>query len=241
MSVICSYTDSFKQLSLDSATKYRSLSFAMASGPHQYYNIVAPYNTFTFYEGGWLTVTVPPGNYGITDLLSTTQILVNASAPANTYSLTHSTSTKIVTFTRTAGSASYAVGSTEFHVDAKVGFEQTVNDHLPAVGEHIYNIVNYSLELWVTGPNFSSCGVHEGRGTKTVLSSTWKILIPVDEIFGGAIKYEPSNSINQIMTFPRVQPSYDFEVSLRDPLNNLQLLDNNGGEIMLSFKLEPVR
>ena len=67
--------------------RYDRVSLVSASIPKTYYNISAPYNTFTFQEGiQTLTITVPVGNYSFTSFASVVQsLLISNSFNSITY------------------------------------------------------------------------------------------------------------------------------------------------------------
>lgn len=96
--------------------------------PKSTYNIPAVRNTFTFNDGiSTFTITVPAGNYTMTDLLSTVESLLNALGP-NTYTLTYNSTSGKVNFTSGASfTINPSLDASQGSVLYKLGFNPGVS------------------------------------------------------------------------------------------------------------------
>lgn len=215
----------------------------MLSGCINYYNIIAPFNTFRFLEGAiFYLVTITPGNYTMTTLTSAVQTAVNAVAPVNTYAVTYSAVTKLTTFTRATGTDPYCVAPVLDHslptIDVKLGYEYNITAaHVADVGVNNYQIVSFNLELRVRGPNFGLTGTQESGEFITRTSSQWSIPIPVKEIYGGHLSFQNASFLNHTVVFPKKQTISHMDLFLVDPLNDYENINNNGSEIYINFRL----
>jgi len=91
------------RVNLQNPINQRIIGYGLKSAviPKTNYNIPSIRNTFTFFDGvANYTVTVPAGNYTITELLAEIQTLLNALGP-NTFTLTYSTISGKVTWSTT--------------------------------------------------------------------------------------------------------------------------------------------
>jgi len=105
------------RVNLQNPINQRIVGYGLKSAviPKTNYNIPAIRNTFTFFDG--ITdhvVTVPAGNYTMTDLINTIQALVNALGP-NTFAISYSSITGKVTW---SSATSFALNPT---LDASQG------------------------------------------------------------------------------------------------------------------------
>lgn len=224
---------------LDNSVKYKSITVSSISGQHNFYNIISKYNTVTFTENGVQhTATIKPGNYTISTLCTTVQTEINLIAPANTYLVTYDLSTKLVTFTRTEGSNLYCMSPPSNFLPSigiKLGFEKNIaGSNLPDIGVNHYQIITYNLELRVNGPNFHTGGIQETGKFISHLSTTYTVPIPITEIYGGNILYENKLTSNTIC-FAQKQKITNLELSINDPLNNNEIIDNHNMNLYILF------
>lgn len=190
--------------------------------PNTIYTFTSSNNKLIFDEGAPVTITITPGTYSITDLITELNTQILASALAGVYTITYSPTTlKLnisctvpfqLVFLNQANTAWFELGFT-YNTDTAIGVSLTA----PRV-------------LALDGPKFVMirCGNLDNVGVNT-RNTQFLFSVPMDVPFTDVKYYEPNTREETLMTFNYgLSPSY-FDFIMIDDNNNK--IDLNGSEI----------
>lgn len=182
------------RVNLQNPINQRIVGYGLKSAviPRSLYNIPVIRNTFTFFDGvANYTVTVPAGNYTMTELLTQIQTLLNALGP-NTFTLTYS---------NLSGKTTWAT----------TGPPMIINPTLDTSQGSILYKLGFLPGVAYTGVNITSPNVADITGIKTAFikikqltqyirnttNSMMNFKVDLDGQFGDIIFYADENKYHQ--------------------------------------------
>src|SRR5208283_474176 len=161
--------------------------------PVTWYGINSTNNILNFSPNstGFVTITIPPGNYNVTTFISALQTAMNAAGGGQTYTATISTTTGLLTITANAGNFIIDNTSAIQYIMGLSGLGTTTSTASVFIAPNVINL---------TGTNAVNISSREltKYSTKSLTSDTGSssdhlCTVPVTLGFGSTIFYKPYN------------------------------------------------
>lgn len=205
--------------------------------PNTEYNLNSKTNKVIITSADMLTVgAIPQGQYNITQFLDALKIVLDVAAAPNTFTITQSTLTKKLIFTKSAG-AEFTVGLEspvarligQHKLKTSIGLTLETNSIPDLSGLRMAVISSYTLGRFM---------ISEGDTAAESVKNTVLGALPMTASFGGILKYESDESTLNATYFNGYKNISNFDITLVD--SDGEVIELNGAEWIISLEVHVV-
>lgn len=191
--------------------------------PISFYNITTNNNTLLFNDDGVdYTITIPPGNYTLSELISEIQTLMNATMALTVYTITYSNITQKITITSDGAGGITTIKQSS--IIKYLGFDanQTIPDGGSGTGNNVAYLISKHLKLQIA--NIVSNNLYSNDISNTTHVQPIGVNIPITKTRNEIEFYE--NNDGPLIKMSNYNSISSLNVKLLDEENNIIDLNN---------------
>jgi hypothetical protein len=178
--------------------------------PNVIYNVNSTNNVFNWTFGSTYNFVIPPGYYTISSLMSAIQAFMNTQGSPNSYTLTYSSTSGLVTI---AGTSNFQINFGVANTCASLlGFPPTTTSSANTFTGSNSPSLTYPLNVFI---NISEIGTHN-----RVNNNNFTFFIPMINQNSTILFLNHLDLDEQTITFDKPQNIYQLTVNMVDEFNN---------------------